>query len=146
MIESQTHLLARKIAYETPTAAPAIIRAEARIPALLSGHRLPTGPLATYLNRRWPGIVPAIRANSALGDSGQRVRRDLANGIVRRSGPDASAGYSGGSNFNFFSSKIRFLMDVCFIGMCMSVLDRRGLIFVAFASSILNLILLTYFS
>ena len=35
-------------------------------------------------------------------------------------------------------------MDVCFVGMCVSLLDRRGLVFVAIGGSILNLILLTY--
>ncbi len=150
LIEWPSHRLARRITYESSSASPVRAGADAEqvFPVGTPAEPITArGPLAAYINRRWPGIATSIRTNSAwLIPVSLFAAIWLTELFVVQELTLAPGGNYGGPNFNFFAPKIRFMMDVCFVGMCVSLLDRTGLVLAAIGSSILNLILLTYFN
>ncbi|HEX4143233.1 MAG TPA: sulfatase-like hydrolase/transferase [Pirellulales bacterium] len=148
LIEWPSHVLARRIAWESPSAAPAVAGTEALVLSPVGaelGKPAAGGLFANAFRQRWPVIVAAIRAESTwlIPVSLFAVIWLLELYVIQ--GVTLSPGHTVGRRFDFYAPKIRFLMDVCFVGACISLLDRRGLIFMAIGSSILNLTLLTYF-
>ncbi len=143
LIERPTHRLARQVAWESP----ALAGVSQPLTAASSTVGLAANDLlTTFVERRWPWLATAIRERSswlipvclfaAIWLTEMFVVQDLT----------LAPGHHVGRRFDFFAPKIRFLMDVCFIGATMSLLSRTGLIFMAIGSSMLNLILLTYYS
>jgi hypothetical protein len=149
LVERPTHRLGRRIAWESPTAAPTV-RAKDRAKVLPGATQFAPSPaeglFATHVKRRWPAFAAALRVESgwliptfvfaAIWFLELYVVQELT----------LSPGYTVGKRFDFYAPKIRFLMDICFIGAVMSLLSRGGLAIVAIGGSLLNLVLLTYYN
>ena len=148
LVERPTHLLGRRIAWQSPSAAPVAAQAETAKVSIAGTQCLPAAAgssVSANSALRWPAFITALRSElswlipvsafAAIWLTELYVVQELT----------LSPGYTGGRSFDFFAPKIRFMMDVCFVGACMSVLDRWGLVIVAIAGSVMNLAFLTYF-
>jgi peptidoglycan/LPS O-acetylase OafA/YrhL len=149
LVERPSHRLARTVAWERPSLVPArVAPSMEQFPpkAPLFGPPTGTGLLATRLRENWPAVATAVRTEAAwlvpvslfaaIWLTEMYVVQDLT----------LAPGHHIGKLTDFFAPKIRFLMDVCFVGATIALLGRGGLVVVAIGSSLLNLVLLTYYS
>jgi len=149
LVEWPSHRLARRIAWESPSAVPVAAPEEtARLLPGMPRFAPPTAEdrIAAHWTRRWPAIAAAIRAESGwLIPTAVFAAIWLLEMYVVQS-VTLAPGHTVGRRFDFYAPKIRFLMDICFIGAVMSLFSRGGLAIVAIGGSLLNLVLLTYFN
>ncbi|HTU24673.1 MAG TPA: sulfatase-like hydrolase/transferase, partial [Pirellulales bacterium] len=148
LIERRSHRLARRIAWQS--AAVVANPADGLAAATLTLPETATVTIESLFParwmRRWPTVATAIRSESAwLVPIAVFAAIWLLELYVVQSATLAP-GHSVGRKFDFFAPKIRFLMDVFFVGACISLLDRRGLTLLAIGSSLVSLILLTYYN